>query len=222
MNIIYHHLGLGDHIICNGLVRRLINKNETFGLFVKKHNLPSVQFMFRDLPNLNIIPIDGDHNVSEYKNDNIISVGHEKLNQTINQYGCLWDESFYKQMNINFLERWNSFFYKRDFLKEKNLYDELNQKNEDFVLIHNTDSTNTDIIDYNQISEKYKKIFVEKSETIFDYGFLIAKAKEIHCIDSSFKHLVDSIPTMGKLFYHKNYKQRTISEHNHKKNWIII
>ena len=91
-----------------------------------------------------------------------------------------------------------------------------------FVLIHNADSANVDRIDYSKISEKYKKIFVEKSETIFDYGLLIAKAKEVHCIDSSFKHLVDSIPTMGKLFYHKNYKPRGSSEHNQKKNWITI
>jgi hypothetical protein len=31
MNIIYHHLGLGDHIICNGLVRRLISKTIKLG-----------------------------------------------------------------------------------------------------------------------------------------------------------------------------------------------
>lgn len=222
MNIIYHHLGLGDHIICNGLVRRLINKNETFGLFVKKHNLPSVQFMFKDLKNLKMVPIDGDHNVLEFVSDNIISIGHNKLGLIMNQYGCLWDEAFYKQMNINFTERWNSFFYERDFKSEKKTYENLNPNDEDFVLIHNTDSSNTDRIDYSKVSEKYKKIFIEKSNTIFDYGLLIAKAKEIHCVDSSFKHLVDSIPSMGKLFYHKNYKLKISLEHNHKKNWIII
>lgn len=222
MNIIYHHLGLGDHIICNGLVRRLINKNETFGLFVKKHNLPSVQFMFKDLKNLKMVPIDGDHNVLEFVSDNIISIGHNKLGLIMNQYGCLWDEAFYKQMNINFTERWNSFFYERDFKSEKKTYENLNPNDEDFVLIHNTDSSNTDRIDYSKVSEKYLKIFVNKTEPFFNYGFLITKAKEIHCIDSSFKHLVDSIPTMGKLIYHKNYKPRGTSEHNHKKNWITI
>jgi|694.fasta_scaffold05902_15 hypothetical protein len=222
MNIIYHHLGLGDHIICNGLVRRLIPNNETFGLFVKKHNIKSVEFMFKDLNNLTMVPIDGDHNVSEFNSDNIIPIGHNKLGSTMNQFNCYWDEAFYRQMNINFTERWNSFFYKRDFIKEKKLHNELNPKNEDFVLIHKADSANVDRIDYSKISEKYKKIFVEKSETIFDYGLLIAKAKEVHCIDSSFKHLVDSIPTMGKLFYHKNYKPRGSSEHNQKKNWITI
>ena len=221
MKIIHHHLGLGDHIICNGLVRRLVG-NQPFGLFVKKHNLKNVEFMFRDLENLKMVPIDDDSNVSDFKNDEIISIGHNSLGSIMTQQNCLWDEAFYKQMNINFTERWNSFFYKRDFVSEKKTYDNLNPNNEDFVLIHNTDSSNTDRIDYSKVSENYIKIFVNKTEPFFNYGFLIAKAKEIHCIDSSFKHLVDSIPTMGKLFYHKNYKPRAISEHNHKKNWIIV
>jgi hypothetical protein len=222
MNIIYHHLGLGDHIICNGLVRRLVNNKETFGLFVKKHNLKNVEFMFKDLKNLTMVPVDGDHNVSEFTSDNTIPIGHNSLGSTMNQFGCHWDEAFYKQMNVNFAERWNSFFYERDFKSEKKTYDKLNPNDEDFVLIHNTDSSNTDRIDYSKVSEKYTKIFVNKTEPFFDYGFLIAKAKEVHCIDSSFKHLVDSIPTMGKLFYHKNYKPRSSSEHNQKKNWILI
>lgn len=222
MNIIYHHLGLGDHIVCNGLVRKIVNNNETFGLFVKKHNMKNVEFMFKDLKNLKMIPVDGDHNVSEFNSDNIISIGHNKLGSIMTQYGCLWDEAFYKQMNIDFTERWNSFFYKRDFESEKKTYEKFNPNDENFVLIHNADSSNTDRIDYSKVSEKFTKIFVNKTEPFFNYGFLIAKAKEVHCVDSSFKHLVDSIPTMGKLFFHKNYIPRPISEHNHKKNWIII
>jgi hypothetical protein len=55
MKYIYHHLGLGDHIICNGLVRSLINPNEEYKMFVKSHNLDSVSFMYRDLNNLSLL-----------------------------------------------------------------------------------------------------------------------------------------------------------------------
>lgn len=222
MNIIYHHLGLGDHIVCNGLVRKIVNNNETFGLFVKKHNMKNVEFMFKDLKKLKLMPIDGDSNVSDFHNENIISIGHQKLGTVMLENNCFWDEAFYKQMNIDFKERWTSFYYARDFNTEKITYNKFNPNEEEFILIHNIDSTGTDRIDYSKVSEKYKKIFIEKSNTIFDYGLLIAKAKEIHCVDSSFKHLVDSIPSMGKLFYHKNYKLKISLEHNHKKNWIII
>ena len=52
MKYIYHHLGLGFHIICNGLVRSLINFNERYVMFVKEPNLTFVKFMYRDLNNL--------------------------------------------------------------------------------------------------------------------------------------------------------------------------
>ena len=52
---IYHHLGLGDHIIVNGLIRKIIKDDGLYFLFCKKHNVDSVEFMFKDLTNLKII-----------------------------------------------------------------------------------------------------------------------------------------------------------------------
>jgi hypothetical protein len=222
MNIIYHHLGLGDHIICNGLVRKLIKDEKKYSLFCKKHNVISVSYMYRDIKNLSILPIDSDNDVLDYKHEDIIYIGHQNLHEIMLKHRCQWDEAFYKQVNIDFKERWDSFYYERNLINEKKLYDRLNPDNEKFVLIHNTDSTGTDRINYDLIPKEYKLIFVEKVDNIFDYGFLIATAKEIHCIDSSFKHLVDSIPTIGKLYYHKNFNNRTNLEHNHKKKWTII
>jgi len=58
----------------------------------------------------------------------------------------------------------------------------------------------------------------------FIYKKLIENATEIHCIDSSFKHLVESLKTSGILFYHKNFNFRSTSSEEHKtnKNWIEI
>ena len=68
MIYLYHHLGLGDHIICNGLVRLLTKNEKTYGLFCKEHNVKSVSFMFRDIKNLSIIPVNNDGDVVSYKN----------------------------------------------------------------------------------------------------------------------------------------------------------
>ena len=58
---IYHHLGLGDHISCNGLVRTIVNKNKNrnniYYLFCKSSFLETVKFMYRDLDNIKIKPI---------------------------------------------------------------------------------------------------------------------------------------------------------------------
>ena len=60
MKYLYHHLGLGDHIICNGLVRSLVTTEDYYRLIVKEHNLGSVQFMYRDLKNLECVPVKND------------------------------------------------------------------------------------------------------------------------------------------------------------------
>ena len=46
MIYIYHHLGLGDHIICNGLVRFLQKKHNQVSLFCYQHNIENVSFMY--------------------------------------------------------------------------------------------------------------------------------------------------------------------------------
>lgn len=225
---IYHHLGLGDHIILNGLIRKLIKKDGIYFLFCKKHNVDSVEFMFNDIDNLHLISVNSDSDVQKFLSSNkindVIKIGHENLEFFKRFYNCTWDEAFYRQMNVDFEERWDSFFYERDNEIEDELYNKLNPDHEKFVLVHNTDSTGTDRIDYTKINPAHKKIFVERSETIFDYGKLIELAEEIHCIDSSFKHIVDSVPTNGVLYYHKYYNLRSTSvdSHKHRKDWIIV
>tara|TARA_A100001035_G_scaffold238565_1_gene203270 strand:+ start:96 stop:314 length:219 start_codon:yes stop_codon:yes gene_type:complete len=49
-------------------------------------------------------------------------------------------------------------------------------------------------------------IFVEEKsdlfKNIFLYKKIIEEASEIHCINSSFLHLVDRVDTKAKLYYH--------------------
>ena len=71
MKYIYHHLGLGDHIICNGLVRSLIKDEEMYVLFVKPHNRSTVEFMYRDLKNLSFIEGDDEFVNNFLKNNKI-------------------------------------------------------------------------------------------------------------------------------------------------------
>ena len=68
---LYHHLGLGDHIICNGLVRNYANKFN-IKLFTKSHNAGSVKFMYKDVPTIDIISVQNDQetqNRLNYLND---------------------------------------------------------------------------------------------------------------------------------------------------------
>jgi len=219
MIYIYHHLGLGDHIICNGLVRSLIKPELNYTMFVKKHNLNSVSFMYDDLKNLNFVVSDDNEIVNFLKNiplENKIIIGFNSL------MGFSWDQFFYYQHNIDFNKRWSNFKVNRNEKNEKNLYNFLNPNDEDFILIHSKGSDNIDRINYDVIDGSYKKIFVDKhTDNIFDYLFLIEKAKEIHCIESSFHVLVDSVKLNDNLFFHTLKNNRGF-EHKIRDKWRIV
>jgi hypothetical protein len=223
MIYISHHLGLGDHFICNGLVRSIINNNEEYTIFVKPHNLDTVRFMYRDLSNLSFIKVlnCSFQNFLFEGDDRIIKINLENFNE---KGDVLWDEYFYKQHNIDFKNRWDNFKFVRDFEREQSLYNFLNPNKEKFVLIHRSGSDGIDRINYNSISSEYKKIFVEKhTNNIFDYFLLANEAEEIHCVESCFLVLVDSFELNKSLFYHKNWNKRCEGfNFNLKNKWKII
>lgn len=233
MKYIYQHMGLGDHFICNGLVRKLINNDDTYIMFVKPHNIITVSFMYRDLKNISFIPCYDDEAISflyEKPHDNIIIGFRNNLNIPGNRIydnipdNLTWDEFFYYSHNIDFKYRWDLFILNRDIEKEMELYNKLNPNNDEYVLIHSKGSDNIDRIDYNVLDNKIKHIFVEKhTNNLFDWIGLIYNAKEIHCVESSFHHLVDSLDNLNcKLFFHTQ-KNTRLNHHKFKKEiWNIV
>lgn len=223
---IHQHLGLGDHIICNGLIRILCRNFEKVNLFVKKHNLISVNFMFRDIINLNIIPVIDDYEIYQLNiKSNLIRIGHEFLEKIKLINNCTWDEAFYKQLNIPFEYRWSEFKIVRDLERENELFNKLNPNNEPYVLIHSSGSDDIDRINYSKIDNNLLRINVKKeySENIFDYIKLINNAIEIHVINSSFSCLCDSVDTNGHLFYHNNFNKRNVDNPNKlNKKWNLV
>jgi hypothetical protein len=120
-------------------------------------------------------------------------------------YNKTFDKSFYSQYGYDFSLRYNNFKLPVDVLTHKslgglNLYDTL-LRNDDYCLISNVCSEGT--FDLN-IDTTLHKIYVVPgiTDNLLDYVMLIHYAKEIHCIDSSFYHLVDSMGVNAKLFYY--------------------
>jgi hypothetical protein len=215
MKYIYHHLGLGDHIICNGLVRSLINENEEYKMFVKPHNLISVSFMYRDLENLSFI-VGDDVYVNNFirennlkKNDLIIAgfYRHPKSKE--------FDDSFYLQNDLPFENRWDNFKCVRDIDREMSLFKKYNIKENEYVFLHDDVNRNFEI-DRDYILNKELKIVTpinEISDNIFDYCYLMENSIESHFIDSSFKLIFDSFKLRNNnLFYHINLKNGVVKD----------
>jgi len=221
---IFHHLGMGDHIICNGLVRCIKEKYDILNVFCHPYHYGSVEFMYRDDVNINVIPVGV---VSEIENYIIKNNLNEKTirvtaSPTSPHSKFSWDELFYTQHGIDPNERWKKFKVLRDYEREKKLYNQLNPNNEKFVLIHSAGSDNVDRIDYSKINDEYKKIFVKKySENIFDFLYLIEKAEEVHCVESSFHLLVDLVDLNDNIFFHTLQKSRGYS-HKLRNKWKIV
>ena len=115
---------------------------------------------------------------------------------------------FYNQLDFDYSLSYDYFLLKDHQEKTEQLYKHLiefyNIKDENYQLVH-CESYN-DKFTLN-INEDLDCIYVEKDSDIFKNIFLYTKvienAKEIHCINSSFIHLVDRIVMDKPLFYHK-------------------
>lgn len=182
--------------------------------------------MYRDEPKVKIVLLskeeeNPDFLIRKYSNDfNFINVSGYSNKKHI--AGCSWDESFYKRAGVSFDHSWESFYIKRDIEAEEKTYKKLNPNNQNYVIIHNAGSDGVNRIDYSKISKNLLNIEIDKQIDFFNYILLIENAKEVHCVNSSFIHLVDRIQTKGDLFYHKNYKKRGNDFFTQRKKWNII
>lgn len=226
---IYHHLGLGDHIICNAIVRIKSRLYENIILFVKPHNYNSVKFMFRDISNISYVQGD-DVGVNNYlmKNNpkNLLIIGHHLLPPG---FPRPFDILFYETVNIPYENRYLDFFVQRDLEEENKLLDKLNIK-EPYIFLHEDLSRGLKL-DRGKIKNKELRIiessfdFLDNNKIpFFYYMSLIEKATEIHVMESSFKALIDSyIPNKDNMFLHIGTKgDNNYSHSKDRSNWIII
>lgn len=219
--IIHHHLGLGDHFVCNGLVNYIAKiSSEPIDLICKKQNLAAIEYLYSENKQIIIIPIEGINEILEV-NTYAIKTGKKLLRVGFNHCDPKnWDRSFYDQLNIDFIERYRFFQLPKN--KPINL---IKVPNIPYVLIHNESSEQRYNISIN--NNGLKKIYLDKQAGfhILSYIDIIMNAEEIHCIDSSFFHLIDSLTNVtNQLYFHdirripvsfnKSIKWNTISYHD--------
>lgn len=211
MKYIYHHLGLGDHIICNGMVRLFHEKYKEIKLFCKKNNIENVNFMFSDLNNFELIPVNNDYDVIDYINknnvhSNLIKIGFSEMSK--HQPPLTFDQAFYKIAEMDFSVRFDYFRVPRNYEMEDKVYNDLNPNNEPYIFIHD-DKERGFQIDKNKINSKLKIIENNTKYGLFDMLKIIENAEEIHLMQSSIKDLINSyVFTKPKIFLHlyvRNY-----------------
>lgn len=219
--LVHHHLGLGDHIDCNGLIRHLL-KNTDYDyleLFTKKHYAKMISFMYRDDERVKVIPIEGNEYlaVKEYAENqsdfHFMRVGHEFYKHDDSK-NC-W-EIFYEQLNLPLNVKFDDFYIESDTEEEDRVFNKLNPSGEDFIFVH--DESSEGKVDLNHRNDMIV-VGNDVTENVFHFRKLIKEAKEIHLIESSFKSIVEHFPTEGDLFFH-DFGGHPLGKT--KKNWEVI
>ncbi len=213
---IYHHLGLGDHMVCNGMVRHLLENSphKKVGVFAKSNYFSLVEHMYRDDPRIKIIKVGKTTEFEDvaafldgYNCDNFIVVGHQYFNavpESVKRSQNCW-QIFYDLVNIPREVRSQMFHIKREPEAEENLLKKLNPNNEPFIFVHD-DPERGYHLDLNKVNTipKVKIIRNNPSVNLFYFLKIIEKAEQVHCMESSFKCLIDSWEGKREgLFFHE-------------------
>lgn len=217
--IIHHHAGLGDAIICNGLVNYL-SKDYNIYLAAYCNIYNHLEYLYSENENVKLLSYEDPKEIYNNSDLPILRIGFEKNKKSFNT-------SFYEQINLPYEISFDYFHIPNDENRVDKIYNHLLSHygvNGDYILIHRTSSYGE--VDL-EIENSLPRVFVEKETDIFKniflYSKLIQNANEIHCVDSSFLHLVERVDTQAELFFHAYKTQNQISEKLFlKKNWNII
>jgi hypothetical protein len=164
--------------------------------------------MYRDLPNLETIGLGSDSEVDEYISKNnlssqLIKIGFDK-SRALQHEVETFDLGFYVAENLPFSIRFNEYFVERDMEREMELYRTLNPNDEDFIFVHE-DPDRGMYLDKSRIRQDLKIIGNDKRFLIFDYIYLLSKAKEVHVMQSSIKDMINSYSFPDTKFILHNY-----------------
>ncbi len=224
------------------------SKNEKIYLFCRSRHLKSVKFMYRDQKRIKLISFNENPNLNDEKllakyeinkaihivdkekskkKLNFIKIGFENYQKVKNlnpdkNFPWPCDIVFYKQFNIPFKYRFTKSYWKRDRKSEKRLFDKLVGNNKPYAFVHDDKDRNFSI-DTKNINPNLKIIRNDNKELIFNFGYIIEHAKEIHIMESSFRQIIEVLNINNKKLY--LYKGRggehSIDLYNQKKKkWI--
>lgn len=208
MFYIFHHLGLGDHIICNGMVRHFVELMDEVTIFCHKHYEENVRYMFRDDKRIHIYPED-QKNIDPLLllvKDPVMRIGFEIIpyyENIFTQHRKSFDEIFYYLAGVDFSVRYDKFYIERDSLREEEAFKKLNPKNEPYIYVHD-DPNRGFIIDENKHRKDLKIIKNDFNFNLFEMRKILENAEEIHTMQSGMFDLCNSMwLDKPKIYVHK-------------------
>lgn len=216
VKVIIHHLGLGDQIMLNGMIRHFAEDDIVY-TFCKTCHVESVEFMYRDNKNIRLIPVDNTNpreiwsKVPKGEDVQVIPLatyGMDDRSWSVFTNVANWAHGVYLQAKVNPLYMYTKFRVIRD--KSIELPPPTDK---DYIFVHDDPERNrnikveTDLHVYkpqSKVIDERKEFFQCDHPNIFSYIGLIEKAKEVHCMNSSYNWMIElmKIGDKSKNFFH--------------------
>lgn len=204
---IHHHLGLGDMIHMNGMVRRILKDNNHDNIYVFSKNCyyDMIDWMYRDNDSIHVIGINEKKrerkqvdkiikNTLKDKSNQFLRVGHEFYAKTSSHDPDLsvdiCDIRFYEQVGIPYSSRYTDCYWSRDLQEEERVYEKLTPKNSDYIFVHD-DANRGHVITNEETRTQYPIVRNDITESIFHLGLTLERAKEVHVMESSIRCMME-------------------------------
>lgn len=199
------HFGIGDNLICIGLVKTLSARypNKKFYYACLAHNYHALVWAFQDLPNIYPTVVRNGREVRQLANFLHIPYWPIGIDQVD---GNCFDESFYRQHQVPFELRWD-LSATLPGPQSEILFEKLNPSTKPYMLVCSSGSHGESGALAIDNPQNIKVIQVHAAtHNIFDWTKLVQQATEIHTIDTGFIHFVEntlSQNTNKALFFHR-------------------
>jgi hypothetical protein len=228
------HPGLGDHILCSGIYREYAARYGLCLVSALKSNFESVKDLVKDVENIRIVPYESEMWMVAHRNL-LNRIGFKTL--SLGLFGTDWledknirfDANYYLQAGLPLALRWDSFKYSRNLDNEERLFKLLGCNDSEYIFVHDDAGRNFSIKDEKlPRGLKIVRPSLELADkfSFFDYLKVIEHATQIHCIESSFCALIESLELQKPKFAHRyarpEAKNNMQLEFSYRSNWEII
>jgi hypothetical protein len=221
------HLGLGDNIVHNGMVRKICEDFKDYQVCIpaKPNNYDNISFMYRDNPNINVVVVNNDFemnkHISSTQYDKVIS--SYLIDQKLYDYSKYYDDAFYLLAGYDPKIKLSYFHIERDIDEEERVFKELVLDNNisEYIFIHEKKEEGI-IIDRNKIKHNLPIIYADKKYKTFSLLKVIESAKECHIVSSSFLSLMMCYKLNENVYAHMYSDRMELSEYIKNNNIKVI
>ena len=228
---------MGDQILCCGMYRSLADKRESVIVPTSMTNANSVLQMLGDVSNIKIevykwsyenIRMDAHASLLSKVGFDVIRLGYSGKDFFKDPNKRL-DQNFYDQAGVDLSARWDKFKVERNRARERELFDILVPNKNPYIFLHEDPSREFNI-DLGRVPRGVQIVRPDparaKGFTVFDYLTIIEKSWQIHCIESSFGALIESmqydIPKFAHRYARPEAKSDFRQEFTYRSKWEIL